>query len=98
MNERSSLSSPTGRAAQVGQRGHAGTEVVDRDEDTEIAELLDHELGSSELGDERRLGQLEHQSVRGEAVSSSCWRTRSVKPASNRFDGDTFTETTSCVR
>ena len=47
--------------AQVGERGEPGAEVVDRDDQAEVAELLDDDSRAVEVGDDAGLGDLEDE-------------------------------------
>ena len=58
-----------GQASQVGQRGEAGAEVVDRDDQAEIVKPLDGVLAALEIGDRGRLGHLQDEGLRAEARS-----------------------------
>ena len=52
-------------AAQVGERGETGAEVVDRDAEAELAQLVDDLPAALEVTNDRGLGDLEDQADAG---------------------------------
>ena len=82
-----------GEAAEIGERGEAGAEVVDRDDEAEIVELLDRELGALEVGDRGGLGHLEDECAGTQPVLRRSRSTRSGKSGSRRSEAEMFTET-----
>jgi hypothetical protein len=49
------------KAAEVGQRSDAGTEVVDRYQHAQTLQRCNHLATGVQIADDRRLGQLQHQ-------------------------------------
>ena len=60
--------SSTGSCLQVGERGVARAEVVDRERDAELVELLEHAAGALRVADDHRLGDLELEQRRVDAA------------------------------
>ena len=63
------LQLPDGQATQVGERGEAGAEVVDRDHQPEVVESLDGVLAALKIRDRGRLGHLQDEDLGAQARS-----------------------------
>ena len=93
-NDLSILIASTGKLLQVGERGVARAEVVDRERDAHLREPVEHRLGAPRLGHDHALGDLQLEPLgievplrsAGASTSSGRWR-------SSRFCIDRLTAT-----